>query len=38
MFRWFASPPAYRADLPATRRLVPDVSDLGTWLGSVTSR
>ncbi|GAA3563366.1 NmrA family NAD(P)-binding protein [Microlunatus spumicola] len=33
MFRWFASPPAYRADRAATRRLVPDVSDLRTWLG-----
>uniref|UniRef100_UPI000DF82342 NmrA family NAD(P)-binding protein n=1 Tax=Desertihabitans aurantiacus TaxID=2282477 RepID=UPI000DF82342 len=33
MFAWFASPPAYRADLEATRRLVPDVRDLGTWVG-----
>ena len=32
MFRWFAAPPAYRADLAASRRLVPDLSDLRTWL------
>ena len=32
MFRWFATPPAYRADLAASRRLVPDLSDLRTWL------
>jgi uncharacterized protein YbjT (DUF2867 family) len=32
MFRWFATVPAYRADLAATRRLVPDVSDLASWL------
>ncbi|RCK68476.1 NmrA/HSCARG family protein [Desertihabitans brevis] len=33
MFAWFAAPPAYQADLGATRRLVPDVRDLGTWVG-----
>ena len=32
MFRWFATLPAYRADLAASRRLVPDLSDLRTWL------
>jgi uncharacterized protein YbjT (DUF2867 family) len=32
MFRWFATVPAYQADLAATRRLVPDVSDLESWL------
>ena len=32
MFRWFATVPAYQADLAVTRRLVPDVSDLETWL------
>ena len=32
MFRWFAAPPAYRADLAVSRRLVPDLSDLRTWL------
>ena len=32
MFRWFATPPAYRADLAVSRRLVPDLSDLRTWL------
>jgi uncharacterized protein YbjT (DUF2867 family) len=32
MFRWFATVPAYRADLAATRRLVPGASDLETWL------
>lgn len=34
MFRWFATVPAYQADLAATRRLVPDVSDLASWLGA----
>ena len=32
MFAWFARPPAYRADLAAGRRLVPDLQDLATWL------
>ncbi len=32
MFRWFATVPAYQADRAATRRLVPDVSDLEAWL------
>lgn len=34
MFRWFTSVPAYRADFDATRRLVPDVQDLGAWLAA----
>jgi uncharacterized protein YbjT (DUF2867 family) len=34
MFRWFATPPAYQADFAATRRLVPDVSDLRSWLST----
>ncbi|GAB2580001.1 NmrA/HSCARG family protein [Microlunatus antarcticus] len=38
MFRWFATVPSYRADLAATRRLVPDVSDLATWLGRQEGR
>ena len=32
MFEWFASPPAYQADIPATRELVPDLLDLPAWL------
>jgi uncharacterized protein YbjT (DUF2867 family) len=32
MFRWFATTPAYAADLAETRRLVPDVSDFSSWL------
>jgi uncharacterized protein YbjT (DUF2867 family) len=32
MFAWFARPPAYRADLVASRRLVPGLQDLPTWL------
>jgi uncharacterized protein YbjT (DUF2867 family) len=34
MFRWFTTVPAYQADLAATRRLVPDVSDLEAWLST----
>jgi uncharacterized protein YbjT (DUF2867 family) len=34
MFRWFSRVPAYEADLAATRRLVPDVSDLAAWLAA----
>jgi uncharacterized protein YbjT (DUF2867 family) len=32
MFTWFAHPPAYRGDLEASRRLVPDLHDLPAWL------
>jgi uncharacterized protein YbjT (DUF2867 family) len=32
MFRWFATPPSYRADFARTRELVPDVEDLPRWL------
>jgi uncharacterized protein YbjT (DUF2867 family) len=32
MFAWFAKVPAYRGDLEASRRLVPDLHDLRTWL------
>ena len=32
MFTWFTTPPAYRADIAATRRLVPDVKDFRAWL------
>ncbi|MGY1640891.1 NmrA/HSCARG family protein [Geodermatophilus sp. SYSU D00703] len=32
MFGWFARPPAYRADVGATRALAPDLQDLPTWL------
>lgn len=32
MFRWFAELPAYQADVPATRALVPDLHDLPAWL------
>ncbi|BBX66538.1 hypothetical protein MSAS_57120 [Mycobacterium saskatchewanense] len=32
MFRWFTQSPSYRADFDATRRLVPDVENLATWL------
>jgi uncharacterized protein YbjT (DUF2867 family) len=32
MFRWFATPPSYRADFGRTRELVPDVEDLRRWL------
>jgi uncharacterized protein YbjT (DUF2867 family) len=34
MFRWFATVPAYQADLAATRRLVPGASYLVTWLST----
>jgi uncharacterized protein YbjT (DUF2867 family) len=34
MFAWLANPPAYRADFAATRRLVPTVLDLPTWVAS----
>ena len=32
MFTWFAQLPAYRADMSHTRKLVPDVQDLRSWL------
>jgi hypothetical protein len=32
MFRWFATPPSYRADFARTRSLVADVDDLPRWL------
>jgi uncharacterized protein YbjT (DUF2867 family) len=32
MFRWFATPPSYRADFARTRSLVADVDDLARWL------
>jgi uncharacterized protein YbjT (DUF2867 family) len=32
MFRWFAAGSAYQADLAQSRSLVPDVSDLRSWL------
>jgi uncharacterized protein YbjT (DUF2867 family) len=34
MFRWFAETPAYQGDFAATRALVPDVLDFGSWLAS----
>jgi uncharacterized protein YbjT (DUF2867 family) len=32
MFRWFATPPSFRADFARTRSLVPDVEKLPRWL------
>lgn len=32
MFAWFAQMPAYQADRELSRRLVPDLQDLRTWL------
>lgn len=32
MFAWLAHPPAYEADLSATRQLVPDAQNLAAWL------
>jgi uncharacterized protein YbjT (DUF2867 family) len=32
MFRWFATPPSFRADFARTRSLVPDVENLPRWL------
>jgi uncharacterized protein YbjT (DUF2867 family) len=32
MFRWFATPPSFRADFTRTRSLVPDVETLPRWL------
>jgi len=32
MFEWFATPPSYRADFAATRRLWPEVQDLDAFL------
>jgi uncharacterized protein YbjT (DUF2867 family) len=32
MFTWFTHVPAYRGDLEESRRLVPDLHDLPTWL------
>lgn len=34
MFRWFAEGSAYQADLARSRSLVPDVSDLRSWLAT----
>jgi uncharacterized protein YbjT (DUF2867 family) len=34
MFRWFAVPPAYRADLENSRSLVPGIRDVRAWLGT----
>ncbi len=36
MFEWFASPPAYQADLAATRELDPGVLTFSQWLNTVT--
>jgi uncharacterized protein YbjT (DUF2867 family) len=33
MFTWFTRLPAYRADIAATRRLVPGLKDFRAWLG-----
>jgi hypothetical protein len=35
MFEWFSSPPAYRADLAATRRLAPHALTFTHWLTTV---
>jgi uncharacterized protein YbjT (DUF2867 family) len=35
MFEWFATPPAYQADLAATRRLIPDALTFVRWLETV---
>lgn len=32
MFEWFATPPAYEADLVATRRLIPEAMTFARWL------
>jgi uncharacterized protein YbjT (DUF2867 family) len=32
MFSWFANPPAYQADIAASRALVPSLHDLRSWL------
>jgi uncharacterized protein YbjT (DUF2867 family) len=32
MFRWFADTPAYQADIPAVRRIDPDLWNLQAWL------
>ncbi|MEU4362263.1 NmrA/HSCARG family protein [Promicromonospora sp. NPDC023987] len=34
MFRWFAEGSAYQADLPRSRSLIADASDLRSWLGT----
>jgi uncharacterized protein YbjT (DUF2867 family) len=34
MFTWFTRPPSYRADIEATRALVPGLKDLRGWLVS----
>jgi uncharacterized protein YbjT (DUF2867 family) len=34
MFQWLARPPAYQADLAATRALVPGLHDLSGWLSA----
>jgi uncharacterized protein YbjT (DUF2867 family) len=38
MFRWFAEGSAYQADLARSRSLVPDVSDLRSWLATYRQR
>ncbi|MFF1880152.1 NmrA/HSCARG family protein [Pseudarthrobacter sp. NPDC058196] len=35
MFRWFAETPAYQADIPAVRRLVPSALQFSGWLNAV---
>ena len=35
MFEWFATPPAFQADLAATRRLIPDALTFVRWLETV---
>lgn len=35
MFEWFATLPAYQADLAATCRLVPDAMTFARWLATV---
>jgi uncharacterized protein YbjT (DUF2867 family) len=35
MFKWFATLPAYEADLAASRQLVPDAMTFAGWLGTL---
>ena len=35
MFEWLSSPPAYQADLAATRRLVPHALTFSQWLATI---
>ena len=37
MFEWFATLPAFQADLAATRRLIPDALTFVRWLETVDS-